>query len=829
MVTLRFRRALYALFFSLCLMCCSVVSADAQNLVPNGNFDQTNGNVPLGITEITDELVRCGTGWKRTTAGSSDYFHRRGSYPAYAPGTGFGYQEPMSDSAFAGILIVHDNTSSFPNPGTQSREYISRQLSSALIAGHTYRVTFWVARAEQPNYSTTSGTVTRIGAYMSTSAVVSSSSVPLSNLTPQVCSSSLLDSDDWQKITGTFTATGGEKYITIGNFEAQLVNTETRKRSPYTASPITPAYNFALTAYYFIDDVALVDMTPCVCTNAYSVTVTPTTNAQAYCCYNLQIKKNTATACDVWGVALTLPYGSYGYSGDEATSAILVTTTNVLNLGPICIPEFSGQQNITVKFLGENAYSGPDPFDPIVMCSQSVQIDGCLIPCCQNGYTVEYEALPGSSSAEECCYKAKIKKARANACDLYGVSFDLPGLPPGSVSTWTASPALETMEDELQYEFCLDGFNGVRPTVVHFLGADTEVMCTTTASITGCNGPACCDNGFIITTEVSTNASGAGCCYTIKIKKSRDTACDIYGAVLDIPAAYTGSNSVYGPSVMLHNTSDEITLGPICLIMPDETLDITLRLLDENSAVYEAVEDQSLYGCRKTITLTACKNQCCSTLNTYFIEAYQTEEQCCWNLYVTQQRGSGCEIYSAVLMDGTQYLTTLQNSNGRPLRFASPQDPIIGSTYLFCKNRNRLAGVSGVFLIAFLDADGDTLCVKEIPYSCGVVGGGGPGGNNGKMPSGNMSEAAQEAVALDVRPNPATDVATISFMLANEGYVQLDICNALGRVIASPVAGVRVAGSQSIQYNTGTLTAGMYYIKLTAEGKTITLPLTVVR
>lgn len=56
----------------------------------------------------------------------------------------------------------------------------------------------------------------------------------------------IVDTDNWIKISGTFTANGGEEYITIGNF------------SPEKATPFKVVKEKRdQSAYYFIDDVIL--------------------------------------------------------------------------------------------------------------------------------------------------------------------------------------------------------------------------------------------------------------------------------------------------------------------------------------------------------------------------------------------------------------------------------------------------------------------------------------------------------------------------------------------------------------------------------------------
>ena len=122
----------------------------------------------------------------------------------------------------------------------------------AKIQNRKYCVSFYV-NFTNPIFTYNNVAITEIGMYISDTVVSllpsDESTLPYS---PQIKSPSglfLNDTLDWVEISGTYTAHGGEKYITIGNFNSNTDTIGFVNRNNYSAS------------YYFIDDVSVVDCT----------------------------------------------------------------------------------------------------------------------------------------------------------------------------------------------------------------------------------------------------------------------------------------------------------------------------------------------------------------------------------------------------------------------------------------------------------------------------------------------------------------------------------------------------------------------------------------
>lgn len=226
---------------------CIVASclATAQNLVHNPSFEEhTVCPKELGKRQLYIEK------WIQPTAGSIDYFHRC-SDKCGVPDNVVGYQEALSGDAYIGITVHHE----------RYRVYAQAPLKHPLEKGKTYTVEYSVCLAENSKYA-----ISNIGAYLSADKISSLVETVIEcfesvqvdgayKLVPGPCrpqvvnpSTNLLrDVKSWQKVSGTFTAKGGEKYITIGNFHS-------KSKTNVTSSPSVGRGEYA---YYYIDDVAV--------------------------------------------------------------------------------------------------------------------------------------------------------------------------------------------------------------------------------------------------------------------------------------------------------------------------------------------------------------------------------------------------------------------------------------------------------------------------------------------------------------------------------------------------------------------------------------------
>lgn len=207
----------------------SVLGYAQTNLIPNPSFEDTVG-CPAGLADISKAAF-----WTAPTEGSPDFFYSCNGGSAGVPNNLFGNQNAFSGNAYVGIA-VYDTWATW-----SYREYIQVQLNQTLSSGQEYWVTFYVNLSDSSFFA-----IREIGAYFSNTLINSSMDTTLS-VVPQIefTDSVVTDKNGWVKITGSFTATGNENYMIIGNFN----------RSQNTSALATNGnQNYS---YYYIDDVCV--------------------------------------------------------------------------------------------------------------------------------------------------------------------------------------------------------------------------------------------------------------------------------------------------------------------------------------------------------------------------------------------------------------------------------------------------------------------------------------------------------------------------------------------------------------------------------------------
>lgn len=219
------------------------------NLVPNPSFEQYS-SCPSSLNQ-----VYLASPWFNPTQGTSDYFNAcftNTGFSADVPSNWIGYQNARTGDAYTGIAVYP-----VQNP-PDYREYVEVRLKDSLQAGVNYYVSFYVSLADSVNYAADS-----IGAYFSSDSILSSNSINFP-YNPQVSNGSdniISDKQNWMKVSGQFTAQGGEKFMTIGNFKD---DSQTNK---ILVSGGGNPDNYKTVIFYYIDDV-------CVSTNPDTCNVT---------------------------------------------------------------------------------------------------------------------------------------------------------------------------------------------------------------------------------------------------------------------------------------------------------------------------------------------------------------------------------------------------------------------------------------------------------------------------------------------------------------------------------------------------------------------------
>lgn len=205
----------------------------SQNIVYNGSFEQYS-NCPYSSFQIN-----FASHWFSANdglGGSSEYFNACDN-PGFCgvPQNGFTYQHARTGQAYAGTGC-YENLSEY-------REYIEGELTESLISGNEYCVSFYVSLSDSSTFG-----IDALGLYFTPNSLIMNAWV-VYNVIPQISNGVLniiTDKSEWMKISGSFTATGGERFFTVGNFSRNY------QTNVIKLQPQTDGYS-----YYLVDDVAI--------------------------------------------------------------------------------------------------------------------------------------------------------------------------------------------------------------------------------------------------------------------------------------------------------------------------------------------------------------------------------------------------------------------------------------------------------------------------------------------------------------------------------------------------------------------------------------------
>jgi hypothetical protein len=185
--------------------------AQIANYVNNGGFElcttcavMSNSHLPQYWNAI-DTTKYCGLLLSATVS------------PYLVPNSGFGYQWPVQGNNYFLTTFYFK-----PNSPQSGRGYPRNTLKQTLQAGTTYCVKMYFA----PTNQSSSG-IDAIGAYFgdSTTDTITQCNKPITYLAPQIqnpTANLITDTLNWTLLTGTFTASGIEKYMMLGNFKSDV-------------------------------------------------------------------------------------------------------------------------------------------------------------------------------------------------------------------------------------------------------------------------------------------------------------------------------------------------------------------------------------------------------------------------------------------------------------------------------------------------------------------------------------------------------------------------------------------------------------------------------
>jgi len=204
------------------------------NLVVNPSFEL------IDTCPYSQDQLHFAQPWFKPTPSTPDLYNTCGSAVSCSvPSNWTGWQQPRTGNGYAGFAAYGC---------LDCREYISAPLSDSLKFGHNYCVEFYVSLADASYWANN-----RIGLYISNFAPINDGQIDTITALPQFFADTnqlFLDTINWVKVSGTYSAIGGEKYITIGNFFADNQTATIGNMGSF------------MWCYYYIDDVAVYELAP---------------------------------------------------------------------------------------------------------------------------------------------------------------------------------------------------------------------------------------------------------------------------------------------------------------------------------------------------------------------------------------------------------------------------------------------------------------------------------------------------------------------------------------------------------------------------------------
>jgi hypothetical protein len=255
-------------WFYTVILVCSFLVTKSQNLIGNPSFEEFKGSCPsvyqnhllsFSCDTITQGNTFCVLKDWMLVANYSRIFCKADNSSNGIPQNYCAkYVYPHTDSTCIGLFLFELDTLSPNSPNV--RDVVQNKLKDTLIASHHYYFSMWVQLGDSIQWPTYDGKMAGISSFdayfsaipFSNWSLTHLSNFPILNYTPQVQINTMVtDTQHWVLLQDTFIAQGGEQYVTITNFKTDAQT----KYEVVIDKDSLPPY-----AFYFIDDVSLIDL-----------------------------------------------------------------------------------------------------------------------------------------------------------------------------------------------------------------------------------------------------------------------------------------------------------------------------------------------------------------------------------------------------------------------------------------------------------------------------------------------------------------------------------------------------------------------------------------
>lgn len=213
------------------------VNAQGDNeMIENGSFEQLEGKIKkAGSIEVAVD-------WMSPTKTPADLFATRVKTGFSVPNNPYGREEAHEGENYAGITT-------FSYGDKVPRTYLSTKLNTPMRKGLKYAVKFYVCLSEGSKYASNN-----------VAANFSKKQWSINENKSIIGESSVLDVENvifnamfgWDQVCGVYTAKGGEKFLTLGNFSTNSNTKNERMKKPKKFSG-----KQVVSSYYYIDNISV--------------------------------------------------------------------------------------------------------------------------------------------------------------------------------------------------------------------------------------------------------------------------------------------------------------------------------------------------------------------------------------------------------------------------------------------------------------------------------------------------------------------------------------------------------------------------------------------
>ncbi len=223
------------------------IAQEEDDLVVNGSFEDTEGRIKKAGS------LYIATGWVSPTKTGADLYSDKITAKFGIPENFNGREDAYDGSYYAGF-------SAFSYGNKEPRTYVSSKLKLPMRKGQKYCVKFYVSLAESSKYA-----CNNIAANFSKKQynIEADKNIIGESHVTHINNPVFEALFGWTEVCGTYISTGGEKFVTIGNFSTNGSTESTRIKKPTSFRG-----QQGIRAYYYVDNLSVVlidDESECEC------------------------------------------------------------------------------------------------------------------------------------------------------------------------------------------------------------------------------------------------------------------------------------------------------------------------------------------------------------------------------------------------------------------------------------------------------------------------------------------------------------------------------------------------------------------------------------